>query len=186
MMSSSQDTSNPSSATEKLTKHFDKLILAILVLAVVGFLAVKVGLHRTAKHVVKGETDVLMTVFIMNLRTVDEVKMGDATKTGLFKQGDTTALTVRNVPRGALPITHVKVEPKVVLATDASGHPHWVPDASDPLAKSYTLTLRDHASVTEDGYVSEGIKLKKGLPVELEGFAYRVNGVIVDVKPMPE
>ncbi|MFM7468774.1 MAG: DUF4330 domain-containing protein [Vampirovibrionales bacterium] len=161
------------SFSEKLAPHFDKLILAIIVIGLVGFLAVKVGLHRTAKQVVKGETDVQMTVFIMNLRTLQP---------DLFKAGEETALTVRNVPRGALPITHVKVEPKLTLVSDAYGKPHWAPDATDPLARSYTLTLKDHAAITEDGYVSEGIKLKKGLPVELEGFSYRVNGVIVDIQ----
>jgi len=48
------------------------------------------------------------------------------------------------------------------------------------------VTLRDHATITKEGYVAEGVKVKVGVPVDLEGFKYFVHGGIVDVRPVAD
>jgi hypothetical protein len=157
----------------KRLNRLDWVLIALALAVGLGVLAVQVGMHRTARQVVKGETDILLTVYLMHLRTLGP---------NVFIPGGKASLTIRNVPRGELVIQAVRSFPKLALVTTLQGTEKAVPDLSDPLARNYLVTLKDHAVVTPDGYVSEGIKVKKGLPVEIEGFDYRVTGVIVDVQ----
>ena len=57
-----------------------------------------------------------------------------------------------------------------------------VSDPADPLGNDYMVTLKDHALFTQDGYVTEGIKVKIGLNIEVEGKNYRVPGMIIGVE----
>lgn len=145
----------------------------LLALAVaLGILAVQAGWHRTSGQVVKGEGDIEYTVFIRNLKTMQP---------DLFEPGKMLAMTIRNQPRGAVKIVKVERTPrKVALA--APGGVQTVEDPTEPHGFDYFVTLRDHALFTEEGYVTEGIKVKIGLPIEVEGRIYRVPGVIVAVR----
>jgi hypothetical protein len=44
------------------------------------------------------------------------------------------------------------------------------------------LTLRDEGMETEDGIVWGGQKLKLGIPIDVEGFKYRLRGSVIDVR----
>ncbi len=73
-----------------------------------------------------------------------------------------------------------------------SGSLQTVTDPADPYGYDYLVTLKDHALFTEDGFVTEGIKVKIGLNIEVEGKDYRVPGMIIAVndtdsaKPLPK
>ena len=42
--------------------------------------------------------------------------------------------------------------------------------------------MKDDAIITDDGAVIGGNKIKIGLPIIMEGFKYRINGVVSDVR----
>jgi len=63
-----------------------------------------------------------------------------------------------------------------------SGTLKTMEDPADPLGNDYLVTLKDHALFTNEGFVTEGIKVKIGLNIEVEGKNYRVPGMIVGVE----
>jgi hypothetical protein len=122
---------------------------------------------------IKGETDV-------DIRVMFRIRSDRA---ALMKAGDMTNITVRNQPRGEVKIVAVEQTP-VKVTLPVNGVPQAVKDESEFNVQEYAVTLRDHAVISEEGYVAEGVKLKIGLPMNLEGFDYIVHGGIVDVQPV--
>lgn len=161
----------------KKLNPIDSGIFALVALALIGILFVQAGWHQTSSQMIEGESDVLITFITRNTRTVDP---------NLFKKGAVTHITIRNQPRGDLPIESSSFSKVKTLVPLANGTVKVLDDPSLIDAYDFRVTLKDHALVTPEGYVSNGIKLKIGLPIEIEGFNYRLGGVIVDVQPLPE
>lgn len=147
----------------------DILMTGFITLLVLGVWLVQSGWHQTSGQVIEGESDILISVQLSDLRTLD---------TQLFKPGETTAITIRNQPRGQVKIVDSHCDP-LMVAVSGSAKP--VPDPGKPNGYECFVTLKDHSLVTKDGYVSEGVKVKVGLGIELEGFKYRAYGRITDV-----
>ena len=57
-----------------------------------------------------------------------------------------------------------------------------VVDPTAPYTYNFLVTLTDKATITADGPVIGGNKIKTGLLVTLEGYKYRLNGVVSDVR----
>ena len=153
----------------------DAGLVMLLALGGLGLFLVQSNLHATSKAMVQGETD-------LDIRVMFTLRSEDAQ---LLKAGDETHITVRNQPRGAVQIVDVqKVPVQVMLALN--GTPTAVTDTTEKHVYSYWVTLRDHATITKEGYVAEGVKIKVGVPVDLEGFKYFVHGGIVDVRPVAQ
>jgi Domain of unknown function (DUF4330) len=140
-----------------------------------GITASQLGWHKTSGQVIKGETDIHYQIVIRNLKTL---------RPDILQAGKTLSITIRNQPRGDVKIVDVKHNVKrTLLQTPGKGAGFSViDDPVDNYGHDFLVTLRDHAQITEDGYVTEGIKVKIGLPIEIEGFDYRVNGSIVNVE----
>lgn len=153
----------------------DAGILLLLIAALLGVLAVQAGWHRTSSAMVTGETDILITVSTLNTRTMQPA---------MLQPGGVTHVTVRNVPRGELRIQSVTSRPHHTTVVLRPGEVAAVPDVALSNSYDYQLTLQDHAEVTHEGYVANGIKMKIGLPIELEGLTYRIPAVITDVQPV--
>lgn len=154
----------------------DFIIGGIILLGVLGIFLVQSGTHITSGQMVEGETDILITVQIPNLKTLDPQ---------LFEPHKKTAITIRNQPRGDVLIEQVSSNPVRITGVLPSGKPVLVDDLAQTNGYDYLIQLKDHAKITKDGYVSEGVKVKVGLPIELEGFKYRVYGKIVNVEATP-
>ena len=94
-----------------------------------------------------------------------------------------TSLVIRNQPAGSVQLIRVddirrqlaSVLPdgSVVLADDPNREIQGMLDAR--------FVLQGDATVTSSGVVMAGTKLKVGIPVELEGRFYRVNGIVSGV-----
>ncbi|HEY9746802.1 MAG TPA: DUF4330 domain-containing protein [Oculatellaceae cyanobacterium] len=151
----------------------DFLSLALILLAALGMIAVQSGWHKTSGQVIRGEGDIQYTILIRNLKTLQP---------DLFQPGKKLSITIRNQPRGEVPILDVKRNPRRTSFMGPNGQLQTIEDPADPYGYDYLITLRDHALFTQDGYVAEGIKVKIGLSIEVEGKNYRVPGVIVDVR----
>ena len=143
--------------------------LAVVLLAAVGLLAVQSGWHKTSGQMIQGEADIHYTFQLRNVKTLHPNDM--------FKPGDSLSMTIRNQPRGSVQITDVKMNPKHILI----GNGQLVPDTSDPNGYDYLVTVKDHATVTSDGYVTEGVKVKTGMSIDVESPNYRLSGIIIDV-----
>ncbi len=155
---------------------FDFGGLALGLLVAGGILLTQSGMYRTSGQVIQGEGDIQYTVYIRNLKTLQP---------NLFQPGKKLSITIRNQPRGQVEILDVKQTPKRSSYLLPNGSLKTVEDPADPYGYDYLITLKDHALFSADGYVTEGIKVKIGLGIEVEGHDYRVSGAIVDIKPTP-
>lgn len=147
--------------------------MALALLVTLGIMAVQSGMYKTSGQVIKGEGDIQYTIYIRNLKTQQPE---------LFVPGKKLSITIRNQPRGEVAIVAVKQTPKHSSFMLPNGELKTVTDPADPLGNDYMVTLRDHALFTQDGYVTEGIKVKIGLNIEVEGKNYRVPGMIIGVE----
>ncbi|SRR5579885_450143 len=154
---------------------FDAAVAVVALLAVLGFVCAKKG-HAGVDKVIESSNRVDIDVYIIGLKTMD---------TDIFKPGEPSAITIRNRP----------VEPPMTIAKAD----HWqhkasflsadgksavaFPDPAVPMAYDFVVTVEDDAEKTADGFVVRGNKIKIGNQVELEGFKYRVQGVVVNVRP---
>lgn len=153
----------------------DFAIVLAIVVALAGFLLAKAG-HAGVNTVIQGNKKIDISIYFSGIKTLD---------TDLFKVGDTSALTIRNQPvKPPMQVVGVKHTPKQTSFLSPDGKKAVaVADPANPLAHDFVVTVTDDAEVTADGYVIKGNKLKVGNQVELESFKYRVQGVVVDLRP---
>jgi hypothetical protein len=154
---------------------FDFACAALLVLCAIFFFLARAG-HAGVNHAIKGTQKIDIDIYFAGVKTHD---------LNLFKVGDSAALTIRNQPvYPPMTITGSSHQPKQVafLALDGKKAVS-VDDTSAPLMHDFEVTVTDTADVTDDGYVVRGNKLKVGNQVELEGFKYRLQGVVIDINP---
>jgi hypothetical protein len=148
---------------------------ALLGVVLLGVVLVQSGVQATSKNMVQGETDIHISLYLRT-RTLKE---------SIFKVGDETNITVRNQPRGKVAIVFAQLDPVKALVAQASGYKIF-PDPLSSNMYDIKLVLKDHATITPEGYVAEGVKMKIGLPIELEGMDYRLSGTITKVEPVGE
>lgn len=153
----------------------DFTMLFFLFLVAAGILLVQSGFYKTSGQQVKGESDILYTISLHGIKTM---------RPDLFKKGNALSITIRNQPRGNVLIVDSQMTPKRIIIPMASGSPGYqvIADPIEPNSYDYTVHLRDHALITGDGYVTNGIKVKIGLPIDVEGFNYRLPAVISDIQ----
>lgn len=150
----------------------DAGVYGVLLLGVLGIIAVQSGWHTTSGEVIKGEAEIQYTFMMRNAKVLDP---------NLFKVGDTLSMTIRNQPRGKVTITDVKVSPKMAVVEVGSNY-KVIPDPTEKNGYDFLITVKDKATVTDDGYVTEGVKVKTGSNIDVEGFGYRMPALIVDVR----
>lgn len=105
-------------------------------------------------------------------------------KGDVFKAGDKTFITIRNVPYTKVDIIKTQTTPELVTIPDPFNPKKAiaVEDPAFPNTYNYIVTISDNAVITKDGVVAGGNKVKIGLPITLEGFDYRLSGLVSDVR----
>ena len=158
----------------------DFAIFGVIGLILVGFVFVKLGIHKPLSKISKGVKNVEFTV---TTRAYDVTAEED-----LFVAGEKTFITIRNVPYTALEIVEAKKEPakEMFFNYDRPEVPYLIKNVAYPNRVQYEIKLKDRAKITSDGAVIGGNKIKIGLPVDLEGFKYRLSGAVSDVKIIEE
>lgn len=154
----------------------DALIVAAVLVGVIGVATVKSG-HSSVNAIVEKEGPA--EVDLMIRATIKDLSM--------FKAGEKAHLTIRNQPYDKVEI--VKVEAKrqqVWMPTNDGQSVRVVADPANPYASEVILTLRDTGMQTADGIVWGGQKLKLGVPIDVEGFKYRLRGSVIDVRMVDE
>jgi hypothetical protein len=155
---------------------FDLACLIVVLLCVAGFGLAKAG-HAGVNQVITGTHKVDIDVYFTGVKTKD---------LNLFKVGDKASMTIRNVPvQPPMEIIAATHQPKQVAFLGTGGKVVNFADPTAPLANDFNVTVRDTAEGTADGWVVRGQKLKVGNQIELEGFKYRIQGVVTDINPSP-
>jgi hypothetical protein len=155
----------------------DALTLGVLMMAALGVIAVQSGWHHTASQQIEGEADVTYTVVLPALRIEHPETV--------LKTGETIHLSVRNQPRGDIHIQAVSLHPRQFVLPKGNGDFKLIDDPNLPNAVDVTLTLSDHAQTTPDGVVANGVKIKIGMPIDVETPLLRAAGVITSVQMSP-
>jgi hypothetical protein len=164
---------------EKDKKKFnivDGIIVGIILLGLLGIYLVKSGKIVTGGKKIEKLAPI---EFDVNLRA-----QKITSKENLFIKGEKAFLTIRNVPYTELEITEAIQTPYTTVIA-SSKHPDngvTVIDGSSPNTYNLLITLKDKAIITKDGAVIGGNKIKIGLPVTIEGFKYKLNGIVSDVR----
>ena len=151
---------------------------AVVALVAVGGVLWSPKLSNAVARATGAVTPVEVTVDVRNTSAADPDQLiAEALKSGR------TSLVIRNQPAGSVQLIRVddirrqlaSVLPdgSVVMADDPNREIQGMLDAR--------FVLQGDATVTSSGVVMAGTKLKVGIPVELEGRFYRVNGIVSGV-----
>jgi len=155
-----------------LVNALDALIVTTVTIGVVGVVAVKGGYSAVTRMAVSqgpAEVDLMIRANIKDL--------------GIFKVGERAFITIRNQPYDKVEIVAVRAKRQEIAIPINDGKGLRVTqDPTTPYASEVLLTLRDNGMETEDGIVWGGQKLKLGVPIEVEGFKYRLKGSVIDVR----
>lgn len=150
----------------------DALIVSGVMVGVIGVVAVKGGYSSINKIVEKqgpAEIDLMIKANIEDL--------------SMFKVGDKSFVTIRNQPYDKVDITAVKAKRSEIAVPTKDGTAFRITnDPTAPYSSEVILTLRSDGMQTEDGIIWGGQKLKVGVPIDVEGFKYRLRGSVLDVR----
>ena len=157
-------------------KTVDFIIIAGVILAlIVGFYTYK-NFRQTASNQIEATSQIYFDVYIRGITyTGSEIPL---------HAGDSTFISIRNVPYSDLQIVNVKSEKrKVVLPRISTNGDSKMPvlvvdDPTQSHVYDVLVSLTDTAKITKDGAVVGGNKIKIGLPITLEGKDYKFNGTV--------
>lgn len=161
-------------------KTVDFIIIAGVIIAlIVGFFTYK-NFRQTASKQIEATSPISFDVYIRGITyTGEELPV---------KTGDTTFISIRNVPYSDLQITGVKAEkrkvvlPRFTTSGDSKKSILVVEDPTQAHVYDILVSLTDTAKITKDGAVVGGNKIKIGLPITLEGKDYKFNGTVSNLQ----
>ena len=154
------------------------IIVGVIIALIVGYFTFA-NVRQTADKQIEATSKIRFDVFVRGVTLTGE---------GLpMKKEEKTFISIRNVPYSELDIIDVKSDrKKTVLPTFNSKKVIVVEDVSQANLYDIIITLEDTAKITKDGAVVGGNKIKMGLPITLEGEDYRFNGIVSDLKLLPD
>jgi len=150
----------------------------IVALLAVGGVLWSPKLSNTVARATGAIKPVEVTVDVRNTPAADPDQLiADALQSGR------TSLVIRNQPAGSAELIRVDDIRRQLASVLPDGS---VVTADDPNRTIQGMldarfVLRGDATVTSSGVVMAGTKLKVGIPVELEGRFYRLNGIVSGV-----
>ena len=93
-------------------------------------------------------------------------------------------IVIRNQPAGRVTLVSVDDLTSPLTAVQPDGSIVFADPPSTALPRHARFVLEANAEIKPSGVVIGGTKLKVGVPVELEGRLYRLNGVVSGVSPL--
>ena len=164
----------------KTLRPLDLVIISIVLIALIVGTLTFVGKRATAESQTVANAKVEIEVLFKGI-TVRSSNIP-------FIEGEDTFITIRNVPYTKLKIKTVQHQRKKVIIPTMNPKQQFVvvDDVSAPFQHDFLVSVVDDAKITKDGAVVGGNKIKIGLPVTLEGTAYRFNGVVSNVSVIQE
>ena len=162
-----------------MKRIFDIVVLLGLILIIgVGIVTAK-GMRQTADKQIESKSNIEFEVFLRSVTISSNVCP--------IVNGDKTFISIRNVPYSDLDVIAVKFMPKMVSVA-ANNKNGYVVVKDESMCDTYDIIVRvkDVATITKDGAVVGGNKVKIGLPITLEGKTYKFTGAVSDVKILDE
>ncbi len=154
----------------------DLIIISILLIAVIALFLISSNKFSPSPNVEQQRKNVEIDVVLRGKKI--------SRKGEIFKAGDKTFITIRNVPYTKLDIIK-SIRTAEKMAIPDPKNPYRTIAVENPVriyTYNYLVTVRDKAVITSDGPVVGGNKIKIGLPIILEGYDYRLSGVVSDVR----
>jgi hypothetical protein len=149
------------------------ILLGLVIVIAVGLVTAK-GMRSTASKQIESKSPIEFEVFLRSVTM--------SSKECPVKIGDTTFISIRNVPYTDLEVIGVKCEPKKTSVPANNKHGYIaVPDAGFIDTYDIIVRVKDEALITKDGAVVGGNKIKIGLPITLEGKTYKFTGSVSDL-----
>ena len=93
-------------------------------------------------------------------------------------------IVIRNQPAGRVTLVSVDDLTNPLTAVQPDGSVVVADAPSNALPRHARFVMEANAEIKPSGVVIGGTKLKVGVPVELEGRLYRLNGVVSGVTPL--
>ena len=159
-------------------KLVDWIIIGGIVIALIVGILTFSHFRGTADKQIEAQTTIGFQVFLRGVTLTGNVSP--------INPGDTTFITIRNVPCKDLKVADAVIDTKKTVMPNTRGGKDafvLVEDASQAFLYDMIVTLIDeNAKITKDGAVVGGNKIKIGLPVTLEGRSYKLNGTVSDVR----
>lgn len=154
----------------------DLLVVIIIFLGALGLYLVKSGKFLTSSKVNLGTKEVHFDVVLRGMKLSKE--------SNVFKAGEKSFITIRNVPYTKLIIVKSEKSKWQTPLPNPKNPAESVAaiDPTTPYTYNFLVTLKDKAIITPDGPVIGGNKIKMGLPIELEGYNYKFGGIVSDVR----
>ena len=160
-----------------IVNFLDLSIFCVVIVFVCGYFFVKSG-HSALNKVIKAEGTAEIKIVVKGAKVMDD-------KT--IVKNDKAFITIRNQPYAEVNVTNVLLtRRKIRFMSKDEKHLIEFPDKDDPYSADMTFTIKDKASMTDDGIVMGGNKVKIGIPIELENFNYRLTGTVADISFTPE
>lgn len=164
----------------KNLKLVDIIIIVAVILALgVGFLTYK-HFRQTADKQIEATSKIAFQVYLRGVTITSGISP--------IKPGEESFISIRNVPYTNLKVVDVKTDTKKVVVSNPKGPKPFVlvDDYSQMFMYDIIVTVVDTAKLTKDGAVVGGNKIKIGLPITLEGQAYKFNGTVSNVQPITD
>lgn len=158
----------------------DVIIVLLIIAALgVGYFTYK-HFRQTADKQIEKTSKIAFQVFLRGVTITG--------KDNPIKVGDTTFISIRNVPYTDLKVVNSVIDTKKVVMPNPGGNPPFilVQDFSQVFMYDIIVTVVDEAKITKDGAVVGGNKIKMGLPITLEGTNYKFNGTVSDIQILNE
>ena len=93
-------------------------------------------------------------------------------------------IVIRNQPAGRVTLVSVDDLTNLLTAVQPDGSVVIADAPSSLLPRHARFVMEANAEINPSGVVIGGTKLKVGVPIELEGRLYRLNGVVSGVAPL--
>ncbi len=151
--------------------------IAIVLLTIVGLAIVPDNSGKSLAQIAGAEVKPVEVEIMVRGLTV--LKPND-----LIRPGDTPNIIIRNQRRGKVTVKAVEaLVPKVPVPLP-NGTVKAVDDPrlSEIYVRDFAVTLEGNASITSDGVVLGGEKVKVGIPIDLESPKYFMRGSVMDVR----
>ena len=139
----------------------DLLVIFIIAAGLLGVFIYRHGSFSEAGQAIQRQYPIEIDVFLQEARV--------SAPGPIFVPGEKTFITIRNVP-------HAELEIIKSTKTQVKDEPCY------PYGHNFLVTVKDNAVLTPDGPVVGGNKIKIGLPIILEGYNYKLGGVVSDLR----
>ena len=151
------------------------IVIGVVMALFVGLFTAK-HFRQTADKQIEATSPIVFQVFLRGVTvTGEEFPIASNSK---------TFISIRNVPYTELDVVSVNSQPRKIYSPMTKNT--LVPDPAQPAIFDAVITIKDVAKITKDGAVVGGNKIKMGLPITLEGEDYRFNGIVSDLKLVPD